>query len=137
MPGVDELALLVNLISIVSIDEVSRLLTITVPPDVELVACLKISIKGNPVGVVSALSRLPRQKRTAISMPRPRKPFIITDAHMLRGMMIAAFSISSAFRTIIWKVSARALQTDLAGSKWNRDVSTHPCGLQRQYLPYI
>lgn len=111
MPGAGGLALLVVWISILSIDEVSWGLTITVPPDVELVACLKISIKGNPVGVESALSRLPRQKRTAISMPRPRKPFMITDAHMLRGIMIAAFSISSAFsHPIIRTVSGKSAQ---------------------------
>lgn len=88
-------------------------LTITVPPEVELVACLKISIKGNPVGVASASSRLPKQKRTPISMPRPSKPFMTTDAHMLRGMMIAAFSISSAVHMIVRTVSLRALKTDL------------------------
>lgn len=112
-------------------------LTITVPPEVELVACLKISIKGNPVGVESASSRLPKQKRTPISMPRPSKPFMTTDAHMLRGMMIAAFSISSAVHMMVRTVSPRALKTDLGGGNRNRDVSAYPYGWQHQYLRYI
>lgn len=54
-----------------------------VPPDLEKVACVKISMKGNPVGVVNAESRSPKQKRMAISMPTPRHPLTMTDAIML------------------------------------------------------
>ena len=50
------------------------------------------------VGVFKALSTLPRQKRTAISMAKPRTPFKSTEAIIDRGIMMAASSISSAAR---------------------------------------
>ena len=48
------------------------------------------------VGVLSASSALPRQKRTAISIPKPRAPLNITEKIMDLGIIMAAFSISSA-----------------------------------------
>ena len=53
-------------------------------------------MKGNFVGVAKALSTLPIQNRTATSIPNPKLPFNNTLMHMLRGMTLEAFSISSA-----------------------------------------
>lgn len=50
-----------------------------------------ISMKGYLVGVAKAASGSPRQKRTAISMPNPRKPFIIMLVSMERGTLSEGF----------------------------------------------
>lgn len=50
-----------------------------------------ISMKGYLVGVSKAASGSPRQNRTAISMPNPRKPFISMLASMDRGTLSEGF----------------------------------------------
>lgn len=50
-----------------------------------------ISMKGYLVGVPKAASGFPRQKRTAISMPNPREPFINILVSMERGTLSEGF----------------------------------------------
>lgn len=50
-----------------------------------------ISMKGYLVGVAKAASGSPRQNRTAISMPNPRKPFISMLASIDRGTLSEGF----------------------------------------------
>ena len=61
-----------------------------------LVACTKISMKGNPVGVSKAAVISPRQKRTAIRMARPMIPFSSIVESITQGTIVDAFGISSA-----------------------------------------
>ena len=68
---------------------------IAVLPDTDLVAWRNISIKGYPVGVVNAASMSPRQSKTAISIPKPKKAFRAMLVTMDRGTLTEAFWISS------------------------------------------
>ena len=73
--------------------------TMIVAPVLERVACWKISIKGNKVGVVSALSMSPMQKRMAMSMPKPRAPLMPMLQIRLCGTTRVASRISSLMCT--------------------------------------
>lgn len=68
---------------------------IAVLPVTEFVDWRNISIKGYPVGVWIASSMSPRQSRTAISMPNPRKAFSVMLVTMERGTLMEGFCISS------------------------------------------
>lgn len=70
--------------------------TIVVAPPTEPVALRKTSIKGNPVGEFMASSALPRQNKVAVAIAKPSEPFRATEATMLLGITVDAFSISSA-----------------------------------------
>lgn len=70
--------------------------TIDVAPPIEPVALRKTSINGNPVGEFMASSALPKQNKVAINIEKPSEPFIATEAIMLLGITVDAFSISSA-----------------------------------------
>ena len=61
----------------------------------ELVACRKISVKGKPVGVVRTASKLPRPKRVARRMARPRRPLMRREVGMERGTAREGLGISS------------------------------------------
>jgi hypothetical protein len=71
-------------------------LTIAVPPEMELVALVKTSMKGKFVGVDNAALISPKQNRSATTMANPSIPLRSTETHMLRGMTVDAFSTSSA-----------------------------------------
>ena len=66
-----------------------------VVPLMDPVAWRNISMYGYPVGELRTASTLPRPKRVAISMPKPRHPFTMMLVTIERGTVIAAFSISS------------------------------------------
>ena len=66
-----------------------------VAPPVELVAWVKISMKGKPVGVVRAVVMSPMQKRIAMSMAKPRVPLMPMLARREWGNTVEAFLISS------------------------------------------
>lgn len=68
---------------------------IAVLPDTECVAWRNISINGYMVGVASAASMSPRQSRTAISIPNPKKAFSVMLVTMERGTLMEGFWISS------------------------------------------
>lgn len=70
--------------------------TIDVAPSTEPVALRKTSINGNPVGELIASSAFPKQNKVAINIENPSEPFIATEAIMLLGITVDAFSISSA-----------------------------------------
>src|SRR5205809_18504 len=53
-------------------------------------------MRGNPVGVESAALRSPIQKRSTMTIANPRLPLRRIEKHMLCGITIDAFSISSA-----------------------------------------
>lgn len=55
-------------------------------------------MNGYPVVVWVTELISPRQKRVAMSIPKPRLPFNITEKIMAFGITTAAFSISSAMR---------------------------------------
>jgi hypothetical protein len=54
------------------------------------VACAKISMKGNPVGVSRAAVTSPRQNKRAIKSARPRTPLTIIVATMAQGTTVEA-----------------------------------------------
>ena len=70
-------------------------LVIAVAPAVEFVACWNISMKGKPVGEVNALSMSPMQKRMAISIEKPRVPFMAMEVMSDCGTTVEALRISS------------------------------------------
>ena len=53
-------------------------------------------MNGNPVGEFMASWALPRQNKVAVTIANPSEPFKATDATMLFGITVDAFSISSA-----------------------------------------
>lgn len=69
---------------------------IAVAPPLLLVACAKISMNGKPVGLASASSTLPMQKRMAISIAKPIIPLTVIDTSITRGTTVDALWISSA-----------------------------------------
>jgi hypothetical protein len=68
---------------------------ITAVPAVDPVACLKIAMKGYPVGDSRADPRSPLQNSMAINMPKPKDPLINTLSMIEVGTAIAALVISS------------------------------------------
>jgi len=71
-------------------------LVITVAPALLFVAWTKISIKGNPVGVVRAALISPRQNRSAINIASPKIPLTIIVATIAQGTTVVALYTSSA-----------------------------------------
>lgn len=53
-------------------------------------------MNGYPVGLISALSTFPAQKRIAMRAAKPRTPLRIVVAIIVRGTTVEAFGISSA-----------------------------------------
>lgn len=68
---------------------------ITAVPAVDPVACIKIAMKGYPVGDFRANPRSPLQNNMAINMPKPKDPLINTLSIIEVGTAMAAFVISS------------------------------------------
>lgn len=62
----------------------------TVVPALLFVACRKISMNGNPVGLVRASSMSPKQNSKAINMPKPITPFSTTVLIIAQGTMVDA-----------------------------------------------
>lgn len=60
------------------------------------VACAKISMKGNPVGVSNAAVVPPRQNKSAIKSANPRTPLSIMVEIIAQGTIVEAFWTSSA-----------------------------------------
>lgn len=54
------------------------------------VACVNISMNGNPVGVSSAAVISPRQNRRAIKSAKPRAPLTIIVTIMAQGTTVEA-----------------------------------------------
>lgn len=73
----------------------TTIVVMAVAPPMVPTACWNISMKGYPVGVRRAASTSPRQKRTARSMPKPRKPFKAIPVIIDRGTFTEGFWISS------------------------------------------
>lgn len=63
------------------------------------VACTKISMNGNPVGVSKAALISPRQNKRAIRSARPNTPLSIIVEIIAQGTIVEALWISSA----IWQ----------------------------------
>jgi hypothetical protein len=69
---------------------------IVVAPALLLVAWAKISMNGNPVGVLRAAVTSPRQNKSAIKSASPRTPFTIIVATIAQGTTVEALYTSSA-----------------------------------------
>lgn len=61
----------------------------------ELVVLRKISMTGNPVGLLSVVTRSPIQKSSARRKAKPMVPLIASDPSMQYGTAIAGLLISS------------------------------------------
>ena len=66
-------------------------------PALEPVALAKTSMNGNPVGEFSASCLFPKQNKVATTIAKPSDPLRATEANMLLGITVEAFSISSAY----------------------------------------
>jgi hypothetical protein len=75
-----------------------------VPPAMDREACVKISIYGYPVGVVSAASMSPMQYRIAMSIANPMSPFMRIEAnaksvsHPMRAVSSLEWDIAPVLR---------------------------------------
>lgn len=68
---------------------------IAVVPDTDWVACIKISRKEYPVGVVKAASRFPIPRQVTIRIANPMTPLIIMLVIIDLGTFTDGFSTSS------------------------------------------
>ncbi len=69
--------------------------TMAALPPLDLVACTKIAMKGYEKLVLDIVFGSPRQKRAAMTVPKPIAPFIRRPKTIERGTTTVAFFISS------------------------------------------